>query len=373
MQSNGKPLAIHIEELVLNNMLPLHLMPMYINNEFIPQNSSVEELVVMLQKRALRKRSHLEYRIIRDSDVYFSLKLRTRIIRGIFHISPSKEILYIILHKHGRTTNRPEDLKLVAKKLYPLIIAPIVHYRDIIMLLDILTKGYSIFILNYLLRKEILNPLYKKTKRRTTKRRTLKSWAGERYELIKRDILRSIKEEKSVLDVIMFRLLSEDGFFADIRLDRFGMISIYNAAPDVYSRLLRGLIEYLIEKSYYYLNQYEKVKIIDVDESSFDVVTGIYEFETLLDPKSDYKSLLETLRGPYYVSVHYFGNPWMDIDIVDSEDGSIFKLIVTEKNISIIPEYNVRPSSLQRLVDHLSSVAPGFFYPNTSTGGSNEQ
>lgn len=332
---------------------PIHLMPLTVNSEFIQVGESIDSIMKKLQRRARIKRAHLHYKINEDV-VDFILRLRKRDIRGKLYFSSDKRIVYLLLYKVGESYTH-YDAMIVARKISPLLIQSIVQDSDILAILDSMQGEYKILI------KQIL--IYGKTFSRVKRKHkeTTKRWTEAFYEEVKDNIVAELNSKRLVLESIKFWVNDESGFTALLRISRRGIVSVYDTKPLAFAKVVKILIDELLERATRYYKKFMKVRVIKVEgEELPKVVSGIFIFKQRFYP-SEFKTLIDELKKSYYISVNYFGNPWMHLDLIDSEDGSRFSLIVDERYAKIIPDFGSRPSSLQTLVEILNLVAPGSF------------
>ena len=135
------------------------------------------------------------------------------------------------------------------RKLYPLIARPIISVASFLKISGDLARSYSIMIEDYLLRKR-------------KARCSTKQWIYEPYEHVKRFIKNDMKNKKSVIDSISFILRGNNKELLTARLDRFGLITIYDVEPEALVILLQDIIAPYVRTS---IKEYEELNEVKRD------------------------------------------------------------------------------------------------------------
>ena len=328
-----------IDSLVFAGRYPIHLflvMPSY----------DGDRLVEGLKVRARLKR--FDFRVVRSYDSGFEFEVRfvKRRRVGRFYIGRG---LWIGVLWGGGTF---EIFSAALGHFYPLLVRPMLPVEGLFKVLDGVSERFDTYLLQYLVRRRL-------------GREVLKVWTRRVYGEVKEQIVGKMLAERFVVDAVRFKLVGrEEPVEIDLRLDRFGALTIYRMAPGLYPQLERHIILPYLEVYFSYLRKAETVTARDGEVTSVVVEFGGYRLT-----EEDMELLKTLLKRDFYISVYHGGNPWLHVNLIDKEDGSNYQLVITEDGGLIVPGPKSSPASLSRIIDKLYTFTPQLKVAYQQQGG----
>ncbi len=283
---------------------------------------------------------------VRDNEFRFVVKLRKRGAEGVMLWFDDGTVMFVVPSPREKEEIVYDVTKRALRRLYPLIVSPIISVKSFFDILDSLAKTYNVIIEWYLLR-------------RRKSHRTTKQWMLDPYEKAKEEIKRDMREKLSALDLVRIRIFDTIEREAILKITRHGTLTIYESSLEMLPVIQENIIRKHIEKHIKDFKNLERVgkKEIVGDEERCVITSMKLKFDNEIDP-NDFEKLLNMLRESFYVSIYHLGNPWMHLALVDKGDGSSYDLIVTTREARVIPSVKATPNSLTLVVDTFRALVP---------------
>jgi hypothetical protein len=229
------------------------------------------------------------------------------------------------------------------KKMYPVISRSYIKPQDLLDVMDDLIK----------IKKSKLETRGLILRAHDSPETTKKWPRGKPYSREK--IERIIKSENQLLEGISFTFLIEETHFS-VRIQANGHFVFYEGGQYCFSnfqRLVLSRYDEIAMKNHKFFSNRER-RIID-DKANISKI--------VLDPikkmtKPDFENLSTHLGTNYSTIVLHSGNPWLMLDVIDREDGSVFDIHGHSSEIQIIPFNRASPESLMKLVHNIYELFP---------------
>ncbi|MBZ5588216.1 MAG: hypothetical protein LAO05_06615, partial [Acidobacteriia bacterium] len=229
------------------------------------------------------------------------------------------------------------------KRLYPAICRSYVKSKDILSIMDSLSKveNSKLELMSFILRAH-------------DSPETTKKWPrGKPYS--RDEIERIIGREKQLLEGINFSFKIEQTYFS-VRIQADGHFVFYEGGQYCFSNFQRLVLsrfdELALENHTFFSNRERKV-INDKIKISKIVLDPIKKMA-----KNDFETLSSHLSSTYSTMVLHSGNPWLLLDVIDRGDGSVFGIHGYSSEIQIVPFNRASPESLMKLVHSIYELFP---------------
>jgi hypothetical protein len=182
-----------------------------------------------------------------------------------------------------------------------------------------------------------------------------KGWTGDKYD--RRKLEKSTAATDTILYATKLVFPNEKTSFT-ARVSRQGHVTFYEGSEQGFSNFYTLLVDNYIEKAVWYERSLQN-KQVRVTEKESIVNPIIFEARRPLG-KADFDLMIEALTNEpdYMVSIVHFGNPWLNLSVVDRADGNACEIYGFEDEIQIIPQFKSTPQGLARLEDLVYGVFP---------------
>jgi hypothetical protein len=229
------------------------------------------------------------------------------------------------------------------KRMYPVISRSYIKPQDLLSIMDELVKieKSRLEMKGFILRAH-------------DRPETTKKWPrGKPYS--RKEIERVIKSENQLLEGISFTFQVEETYFS-IRIQANGHSVFYEGGQYCFSNFQRLVLSRYNEvamKNHKFFSNRER-RVIDGKANISKIVLDPIKKMT----KPDFESLSSHLSINYSTIVLHSGNPWLMLDVIDREDGSVFDIYGHSSEIQIIPFNRASPESLMKLVHNIYELFP---------------
>jgi hypothetical protein len=229
------------------------------------------------------------------------------------------------------------------KRMYPVISRAYIKPKDLLSIMDELVKieKSKLEMKGFILRAHDSPETTKKWPRG-------KPYSREKIEQI-------IKSENQLLEGISFTFQVEETYFS-IRIQANGHFVFYEGSQYCFSNFQRLVLSRYNEvamKNHIFFSNRER-QIIDNKANISKIVLDPIKKMT----KPDFESLSSHLSTNYSTIVLHSGNPWLMLDVIDRDDGSVFDIHGHSSEIQIIPFNRASPESLMKLVHSIYELFP---------------
>jgi hypothetical protein len=229
------------------------------------------------------------------------------------------------------------------KRMYPVISRSYIKPQDLLNIMDELVKieKSKLEMKGFILRAH-------------DRPETTKKWPrGKPYS--RKEIERVIKSENQLLEGISFTFQVEETYFS-IRIQANGHSVFYEGGQYCFSNFQRLVLSRYNEvamKNHKFFSNRER-RVIDNKANISKIVLNPAKKMT----KPDFEGLSSHLSTDYSTIVLHSGNPWLMLDVIDREDGSVFDIYGHSSEIQIIPFNRASPESLMKLVHNIYELFP---------------
>lgn len=267
----------------------------------------------------------------------------TRKRRATGHIIDFGHYWYILIRTIESPTTAGNTASRWIRRMYPAISHSYVRPNHLLNIMDHLSEiqDSKLEMRGYVLRSH-------------DSPETMKKWPRDR-PYTRKAIEQDIERENKLLEAINF-IFRTGGTYFNTRMEADGHFVFYRGGALCFSNFYRLVLsrygEIALDNRKFFSNRERRLVNGDVEISRISL-----QPRRILE-KHDWETLKLYLSSHYSLAVLHSGNPWLQLNMIDRGDGSVFDIYGYHSKIEVVPFNRASPESLMRLFHTINELFP---------------